>query len=139
MSQIGGDRRPRPRRFPLHATYPHRRHRGHRGRGRLSRLRGQRRRPSNRPRGGHHGQCDGQGVLLRPSAATAPDTAASPSASTNKGRLKHDFKISNKKTRVLAKGKSQSITTSLRKGSYRYLCTVSGHASAGMKGSFRVT
>ena len=49
---------------------------------------------------------------------------------TNKGRLKHDFKISNKKTRVLAKGKSQSITASLRKGSYRYLCTITGHASA---------
>jgi uncharacterized cupredoxin-like copper-binding protein len=58
---------------------------------------------------------------------------------TNKGRLKHDFKISSKKTRVLRKGKSQSITVRLKKGRYRYLCTVKGHASAGMKGTFRVT
>ena len=25
-----------------------------------------------------------------------------------------------------------------KKGSYRFLCTVSGHAAAGMKGTFRV-
>jgi plastocyanin len=58
---------------------------------------------------------------------------------TNKGRIGHDFKISSKQTRVLKKGRSQSIKVSLRKGSYRYLCTVKGHASSGMKGTFRVT
>jgi len=58
---------------------------------------------------------------------------------TNKGRLKHDFKIDGKTTRVLKRGKSQTITVRLSKGTYKYLCTVKGHAAAGMKGKFRVT
>ena len=31
------------------------------------------------------------------------------------------------------------VTVRLRRGSYRYICTVPGHAAAGMKGTFRVT
>ena len=57
---------------------------------------------------------------------------------TNKGKLKHDFKIAGRKTPVLKPGKSTSITVSLKKGSYTYLCTVKGHAASGMKGKFRV-
>ena len=60
-------------------------------------------------------------------------------AFTNKGRIKHDFKIDGKATRVLKKGKSQTITVRLSKGTHKYLCTVKGHAAAGMKGKFRVT
>jgi plastocyanin len=60
-------------------------------------------------------------------------------AFTNKGRLKHDFKIAGKSTRVLKKGKSQTITVRLSKGTYKYVCTVKGHAAAGMKGTFRAT
>jgi uncharacterized cupredoxin-like copper-binding protein len=58
---------------------------------------------------------------------------------TNKGKLKHDFKIDGKRTSVLSKGKSQTISVTLKKGSYKFLCTVSGHAAAGMKGTFKVT
>jgi uncharacterized cupredoxin-like copper-binding protein len=58
---------------------------------------------------------------------------------TNKGRIKHDFKIDGKATRVLRPNKSQTITVRLSKGTYKYLCTVKGHAAAGMKGRFRVT
>jgi uncharacterized cupredoxin-like copper-binding protein len=54
---------------------------------------------------------------------------------TNKGALSHDFKIGTKKTPLLAKGKSSTITVTLKKGKNAYLCTVSGHAAAGMKGS----
>ena len=57
---------------------------------------------------------------------------------TNKGRLKHDFKIAGKATKVLSAGKAQSLSVTLKKGSYSYLCTVRGHAAAGMKGTFRV-
>jgi uncharacterized cupredoxin-like copper-binding protein len=57
---------------------------------------------------------------------------------SNKGKLKHDFKIDGKKTPVIKPGKSASITVSLRKGTYKYLCTVKGHARAGMRGSFKV-
>jgi uncharacterized cupredoxin-like copper-binding protein len=56
---------------------------------------------------------------------------------TNKGRLKHDIKIAGKKSKLIGPGKSTSISVSLRKGSYRYVCTVKGHAAAGMKGTFR--
>jgi plastocyanin len=58
---------------------------------------------------------------------------------TNKGRVKHDFSIAGRKTKVLNPKKSQSLRVTLKKGSYRYLCTVKGHAASGMKGTFRVT
>ena len=59
---------------------------------------------------------------------------------TNKGRLKHDFKIAGKKTPLLKKGQTKSITVTLKKGKkYTYICTVPGHAAAGMKGTFKAT
>jgi uncharacterized cupredoxin-like copper-binding protein len=59
---------------------------------------------------------------------------------TNKGPSKHDFKIAGKKTSLLRKGKIDSITVTLVKGkSYRYICTVPGHATLGMKGTFKAT
>jgi uncharacterized cupredoxin-like copper-binding protein len=58
----------------------------------------------------------------------------------NKGSLKHDFKIAGKKTKLIAHGKSTSITVTLKKGKkYTYICTVPGHAAAGMKGTFKAT
>ena len=53
---------------------------------------------------------------------------------TNKGALSHDFKISGRKTRLLSTGKSATLRTILKKGKYAFLCTVPGHAAAGMKG-----
>jgi plastocyanin len=58
---------------------------------------------------------------------------------TNRGKLGHDFKIEGKKTRVIKPRKSASFTVRLRRGSYKYICTVPGHAAAGMKGTFKVT
>ena len=59
---------------------------------------------------------------------------------TNKGRLKHDFKIAGKRTPLLKKGQTKSITVTLKKGKkYTYICTVPGHAAAGMKGTFKAT
>ena len=57
---------------------------------------------------------------------------------TNKGKLPHDFKIAGKKTPLLKPGKSATLSVTLKKGSYPYLCTVPGHAAAGMKGTFTV-
>jgi plastocyanin len=56
----------------------------------------------------------------------------------NSGSIKHDFKIAGKKSKLIRKGKTTSISVSLSKGSYKYVCTVKGHAAAGMKGTFRV-
>jgi uncharacterized cupredoxin-like copper-binding protein len=59
---------------------------------------------------------------------------------TNRGTLSHDFKIAGKKTKLIAKGKSATLTTSFAKaGKYAYLCTVPGHAAGGMKGVLTVT
>jgi uncharacterized cupredoxin-like copper-binding protein/mono/diheme cytochrome c family protein len=65
---------------------------------------------------------------------------------TNMGRLPHTFEICSspkggsansckgKVTPSLAHGKSATLTVKLIKGQYEYLCTVPGHAAAGMKG-----
>jgi nitrite reductase (NO-forming) len=58
---------------------------------------------------------------------------------TNKGALPHDFKISGKKTPMIKPGKSATLKVTLTKGAKPYICTVPGHAAAGMKGSLRVT
>jgi plastocyanin len=59
---------------------------------------------------------------------------------TNKGPSPHDFKIAGHKTKLLRKGKSAALTVTLTKGkTYTYICTVPGHAAAGMKGRFKAT
>ena len=58
---------------------------------------------------------------------------------TNKGAFSHDFRIAGKKTKMLAAGKSQTLTVVFAKaGRYAYICTVPGHAAGGMKGTFTV-
>jgi uncharacterized cupredoxin-like copper-binding protein len=57
---------------------------------------------------------------------------------TNKGNLPHDFKVGTKKTAMLSPGKSATLSVTLKKGKTAYLCTVSGHAAAGMKGTITV-
>ena len=58
----------------------------------------------------------------------------------NVGKLKHDFEIRGRKTRLLAHGQSATLRiVFLRKGHYPYKCTVPGHAAAGMKGVFTIT
>jgi uncharacterized cupredoxin-like copper-binding protein len=56
----------------------------------------------------------------------------------NKGKLPHDFKIGGKKTALLGPGKSATLKVTLKKGKQSYLCTVAGHAAAGMKGTLTV-
>jgi uncharacterized cupredoxin-like copper-binding protein len=58
---------------------------------------------------------------------------------TNKGAIKHDFKIAGKKTVALATGKTATLRVTFTKaGRYAYLCTLPGHAVAGMKGTLTV-
>src|SRR6476619_5224919 len=58
---------------------------------------------------------------------------------TNKGHIAHDFKIAGKKTPMLKPGKSATLKVTLKKGSSKYICTVPGHAAAGMRGTFKAT
>jgi uncharacterized cupredoxin-like copper-binding protein len=97
------------------------------------------------------------GAAARPAAATktvtvkagemyfklSTKTLAKPGRVTfavkNAGHLVHDFKIAGKVTPMLKPGKSANLTVTFRKkGSYRYQCTVPGHAAGGMKGVFTV-
>ena len=53
----------------------------------------------------------------------------------NKGMIAHDFKIGGKKTPSLTTGKTSTLRVTFAKaGRYTYLCTLPGHAVAGMKG-----
>ena len=57
----------------------------------------------------------------------------------NVGHVLHDFKINGKQTPLIQPGKTAKlVVTFKKKGKYSYLCTVPGHAEAGMKGVFTV-
>jgi uncharacterized cupredoxin-like copper-binding protein len=57
----------------------------------------------------------------------------------NVGHVSHDFKINGKRTPLIGPGKTAKLlVTFKKKAKYPYLCTVPGHAAAGMKGTFTV-
>jgi uncharacterized cupredoxin-like copper-binding protein len=56
----------------------------------------------------------------------------------NVGKTQHDFKIAGKKTPLINPKKSATLTVSLKRGTYTYICTVPGHAASGMRGKFAV-
>jgi mono/diheme cytochrome c family protein len=70
----------------------------------------------------------------------------------NKGKTKHAFKVcsspkggradacAGRGTAPIAPGKTAKLTIKFtKKGTYEYLCTIKGHAAAGMKGDLKVT
>ena len=59
----------------------------------------------------------------------------------NRGNGVHDFVVTKKKrTRILRPRQRQTITVSFpRKGTFRFLCSVPGHARLGMKGAIGVS
>ena len=57
----------------------------------------------------------------------------------NQGKVSHDFSINGKTSALVAPGKSTTITVSLAAGKYLYVCTVPGHANAGMEGTLIAT
>jgi uncharacterized cupredoxin-like copper-binding protein len=56
----------------------------------------------------------------------------------NIGHVAHDFKIHGKVTPLIQPGTTARLVVTFKKGKYPYLCTVPGHAEAGMKGVFTV-
>jgi uncharacterized cupredoxin-like copper-binding protein len=58
---------------------------------------------------------------------------------SNVGTIPHDFKINGKKTPLVAPKQSTTLkVTFIKAGKYPYICTVPGHAAAGMKGVLTV-
>lgn len=58
---------------------------------------------------------------------------------SNRGNTIHDFVVKGRRTRKLRPGQRQTLTiTFTRKRSYRFLCSVPGHARLGMRGTFAV-
>jgi plastocyanin len=61
----------------------------------------------------------------------------------NLSPLQHDVSIKgngvNAKGKVVGKGGTSTVTATLTKGTYTFLCTVPGHAAAGMKGKLTIT
>ena len=57
----------------------------------------------------------------------------------NVGHVAHDFEIDGKKTALIQPGQTARLVVTFKKtGKYPYLCTVLGHAAAGMRGLFAV-
>jgi glucose dehydrogenase/plastocyanin len=56
----------------------------------------------------------------------------------NVGHVAHDFKVNGKVTPLLQPGMTAKLVVTFKKGKYPYLCTVPGHAEAGMKGVLTV-
>jgi uncharacterized cupredoxin-like copper-binding protein len=57
----------------------------------------------------------------------------------NAGTMDHDFRIGGKQTKLIGPHKTARLTVTFhKKGRFAYLCTVPGHAEAGMKGVFTV-
>ena len=70
-------------------------------------------------------------------------TAAKPGKVTfvfkNIGHVQHDFRINGRQTPLIRPGKTaKMLVTFKKKGKFKYLCTVPGHAEAGMRGVFTV-
>jgi uncharacterized cupredoxin-like copper-binding protein len=58
---------------------------------------------------------------------------------TNKGTINHDFKIAGKKTALIKAGKTVTLKVTFKKaGKFPFMCTLPGHAIAGMRGTLTV-
>jgi len=95
---------------------------------------------------------------LGPGASSSTTTAVSVSASefrftlsrqsvppgkvvfmvSNKGKISHDFSINGETSPIVAPGRTTTLTVRLGSGKFLYLCTLPGHAQAGMKGTLAV-
>jgi plastocyanin len=58
----------------------------------------------------------------------------------NKGALQHTFKVENTDFELKTSGgETKAGTVTLAKGTYKFECTIAGHAQAGMKGTIEVS
>jgi uncharacterized cupredoxin-like copper-binding protein len=59
-------------------------------------------------------------------------------AVVNRGKVSHDFWINGKATPLISPGQSTTLRVTLDRGRFTYVCTVPGHAAAGMQGTLTV-
>ena len=58
---------------------------------------------------------------------------------TNNGGIPHNLRINNQQTPNIDPGSTATLKVTFAKpGNYPYLCTIPGHAEAGMKGVLKV-
>lgn len=57
----------------------------------------------------------------------------------NVGVLAHNFVIARHQTILITHGKRTVVDVTLKRGRYRYICSIAGHAAKGMKGVLVVT
>jgi plastocyanin len=80
---------------------------------------------------------NGGEIFFKLSKSSIPKPGSITFQFKNVGHILHDFSIEGKKTPQ--PGQTAKLTVSFSKaGKYPYLCTVPGHAAAGMKGVFTV-
>ena len=84
-------------------------------------------------------QVKGGEFFFRLSAKSTAKPGTVTFAFQNIGHVAHDFRINGKQTPLIQPGQTAKLAVAFKKdGSYPYLCTVPGHAEAGMKGVFTV-
>ena len=84
-------------------------------------------------------QVKGGEFFFKLSTKSAPSPGKVTFVFKNTGHVLHDFSIHGKKTPLIQPGKTAKLVVSFtKKGKYGYMCTVPGHAQAGMKGTFTV-
>jgi uncharacterized cupredoxin-like copper-binding protein len=84
-------------------------------------------------------QVKGGEFFLRLSTKSIPKPAKVTFIFKNVGHVAHDFSIDGKTTPIIQPGATAKLLVTFKKtGTYPYLCTVPGHAAAGMKGAFTV-
>jgi uncharacterized cupredoxin-like copper-binding protein len=80
-------------------------------------------------------------VALAAWGGSSPGTARGDVAAerASAGHVQHDFSVDGKQTPLLSPGSTAGLALTLKKkGRYTHLCTVPGHAAAGLKGVFTV-
>jgi uncharacterized cupredoxin-like copper-binding protein len=81
------------------------------------------------------------GFKFEPSTLEIPEGAEVVLTFKNSGVMAHNFEVPSLDvaTKTIGAGKTETVTfTASKKGSYKFICTVPGHAPAGMTGQIAV-
>jgi plastocyanin len=89
-----------------------------------------------------HLQADASGALKFDKSSLSAKAGKVTIVMGNPSPLKHDIAIQGDgvdvRGKVVAQGSTSTVTADLKPGTYTFLCTVDGHAAAGMKGTLTI-